>query len=102
MTKYFRITAYSPEHDICFIMDSNGMFEKLWEFSVFIREHGCKVLEVSSDEKFIDINIEKAEPTPNKVILRASATGKPTYTKQTINGIIHKVIDVEGKQYIPE
>lgn len=100
MTKYFRITGYSPKHDICFIMDSNGMFEKLWEFSVFIREHGCKVLEVSLDEKFIDINIDKADPEPNKIILRASATGKPTYTEKTIAGITYKVIDVEGKQYM--
>ena len=102
MTKYFRITGYSPEYDICFIMDSNGMFKKLWEFSVFIREHGCKVLEVSSDEKFIDINIEKADSEPNKIIIRASATGKPTYSEKTIDGVTYKAIEVEGKIYIPE
>jgi hypothetical protein len=101
-TKYFRITGYYPKEDISFIMDSNGMFEKLWQFSVFIREHDCKVLEVSSDEKFIDINIKKAEPISDKVILRASATGKPIYTEKTIDGIIHKVIEIEYKQYIPE
>ena len=78
------------------------MFEKLWQFSVFIREHDCKVLEVSSDEKFLDINIEKAEPEPDKIILRASATGKPTYTQKTIDGITHKVLEIEGKQYMPE
>ena len=102
MTQYFRITGYSPEHDICVIMDSNGMFEKLWQFSVFIREHDCKVLEVSSDEKFLDINIEKAEPEPDKIILRACGHGKPTYSEKTIDGVKHKVIEIEGKRYIPE
>ena len=102
MTHYFRITGYLPKDDISFIMDSNGMFEKLWQFSAFVISKGCKVLEVSSDEKFIDINIEKAEPTPDKVILRASATGKPTYTEKTIDGVTHKVIEIKGKRYIPE
>ena len=27
---YFRITGYCPEHDFCFILDSNGKYEKLW------------------------------------------------------------------------
>lgn len=35
MNNYFRITGYWPESDICFIIDSNGMFEKLWQFSSF-------------------------------------------------------------------
>ena len=36
MTNYFRITGYYPEQDFCFIIDSNGMFEKLWQFSSYL------------------------------------------------------------------
>lgn len=78
------------------------MFEKLWEFSVFIREHDCKVLEVVSDEKFRDTNIEKAEPDTDKILLRACSQGRPAYTDKTIDEVNHKVIEVEGKQCIPE
>ncbi len=86
MTQYFRITGYSPEHNVCFIMDSNGMFEKLWQFSSFIIQHGCKVLEVSTDEKFLDINIEKAEKDTTHVLLRACSEGKPNYVDKKIDG----------------
>ncbi len=103
MTQYFRITGYSPEHDICFIMDCYGMFEKLWQFSSFVISKGCKVLEVSSDEKFIDINIEKVdEIDAEHVILRASSMGTPQYVEKTIDGISYKAVQIEDKLYIPE
>ena len=34
--KYFRITAYSKDNDFSCIIDSNGMFEKLWQFSAYL------------------------------------------------------------------
>ncbi|NCA67730.1 MAG: hypothetical protein EOM87_06680 [Clostridia bacterium] len=76
MTKYFRISAYYPKEDISFIMDSNGRFEKLWQFSAYLVSKGCKILEVGTDETFIDINIEKVEAVSDKVILRACSKGK--------------------------
>ncbi len=102
MTKYFRITGYCPQEDLSFIMDSNGMFEKLWQFSSFVVSKGCKVLEVSTDEKFIDINIDKADEDKTHVILRACTKGKPKHIETTIDGITYKAIDIQGKQYIPE
>jgi len=102
MTHYFRITGYYPKEDICFIMDSYGMFEKLWQFSAFVISKGCKVLEVSTDEKFIDINIDKAKEDKTHVILRACGHGKPKYVEKTINGINYKAIEVNDKQYISE
>lgn len=33
MANYFRITAYSPAENIGMIVDSNGKFEKVWQFS---------------------------------------------------------------------
>ena len=57
---YFRITGYEPKNDISFILDCNGMFEKLWQFSAFVISKGCKVLEVSNSDNFIDITLTKA------------------------------------------
>lgn len=94
MSNYFRITAYHEAEDISVIMDSNGMFEKLWQFSSMLIQKGFKILEVGSDEKFGDGNIEKAEYDTKHIILRASSQGKPIYK----DGIV----EVEGKQYIPE
>jgi len=102
MTHYFRITGYLPKNDISFIMDSNGMFEKLWQFSAFVISKGCKVLEVSTDEKFIDVNINKAEEDKTHVILRACGHSKPNYVEKIIKGIIYKAIEIEGKIYIPD
>jgi DUF917 family protein len=84
-------------------MDCYGMFEKLWQFSSFVISKGCKVLEVSSDEKFIDINIEKVdEIDAEHVILRASSMGTPQYVEKTIDGISYKAVQIEDKLYIPE
>ena len=100
MTNYFRITGYYPEHDFCFIIDSNGMFEKLWQFSSYLIQKGLKVLEVNKLENIIDINIEPAEEDNKHIFLRATADGKPEYIDQIINGIKHKAIKVADRLYI--
>lgn len=99
MKNYFRITGYCPEHDISFIIDSNGMFEKLWQFSSMLIQKGLKVLEVSSREKFIDVNIEPIKEDKDHIILRATAEGKPEYVDQTINGVTYKAVKVADKTY---
>ena len=68
---YFRITGYEPKNDISFILDCNGMFEKLWQFSAFVISKGCKVLEVSNSNNFIDITLTKAEYDAEHIFLRA-------------------------------
>ena len=100
-SKYFRITGYCPKEDISFIMDSNGMFEKLWQFSSYVISKGCKILEVSNDEKFIDINIDKADEDKEHVILRACSDGKPNYIEKNIDGVTYKVVEIKDKEYIP-
>lgn len=100
-TKYFRITGYHPQEDYSFIIDSNGMFEKMWQFSAFLVQKGIKVLEVSSDEQFKDINIKRAEENKNQMILRANVKGKPIYSEKIINGIPQKVVTVGDKSYMP-
>lgn len=102
MTKYFRITAYEQNKDFSIIMDTYGMFDKLWKFSADLIKRGLKILEVSSDEQFIDVNIDKlTEEEPDKFILRAFAQGKPEYLQQNINGVAYKAVKVGEKIYIP-
>ena len=91
MTNYFRITAYEPNHDFSLIMDTYGMFEKVWQFSADLIKRGLKILEVSSDEQFINVNIDKlTEEEPDKFILRAHADGKPEYLQQNVGGVTIK------------
>lgn len=42
MSNYFRITAYHPDEYISVIMDSNGKFEKLWQFSACLVAKGLR------------------------------------------------------------
>lgn len=102
MTNYFRITGYCPENDFCFIMDSNGMFEKKWQFSSFLVQKGLKILEISDNETFIDINITKTEENKEKIFLRANSDGKPKYIEQEVDGIKYKAVQVADKIYIPD
>jgi len=98
---YFRITGYSKEMDSCFILDSNGMFEKLWEFSSYLLQKNIEVIEVSKIENMLDVNIEKIENDKEHIFLRATADGKPEYINQNIDGVTYKAIKVANKIYIP-
>lgn len=93
MANYFRITAYHPTEDISAIFDSNGMFEKIWQFSSYLVRKGFKIVEVSDGEKFLDGNIERTEEYPDKILLRACSKGKPLYNGNTV--------EVSNKYYIP-
>ncbi len=97
---YFRITGYNQKNDFCFILDSNGMFEKLWQFSAYIISKGLKVLEVAKIEDIIDINIEKVEQDSEHIYLRATANGKPEHVDQQVNGTTYKAIKVADSLYI--
>ena len=94
---YYRITGYCPENDFSFILDSNGMFEKLWEFSAYLIAKGLDVIEVTRLENIIDININQVEEDKQHMILRANADGKPEYVNHTINGITYRAIKVADK-----
>ena len=91
MANYFRITAYHPQKDICAVFDSNGRFEKLWQFSAFLVGKGFKIAEVSSEDKFFDGDLPKPEESSDKILLRACAKGRPVRDG--------KHIEVNGKSY---
>lgn len=74
MANYFRITAYHPVEDFSAIIDSYGLFDKLWQFSAYLVEKGFKIIAVGNDEQFLDGNFEKTdEIEKDKIILRACA-----------------------------
>ncbi len=102
MTNYFRITAYYEKEDLSMIIDSNGMFEKLWQFSSYIVQKGLKVLEISNADNFIDVNTQLAEKDTHHVLLRAVHKGKLEYIKQAIDGRTYKAIIVKDMIYIPD
>ena len=90
MKNYFRITSYYPNANVGFIVDSNGRFETLGEFSLFLIGKGCKIIQIGRAENFQDGNITKIEPH-EELVLRACMIGKP----ERSNG----VITVNGKFY---
>ena len=90
MANYFRITAYHPAENLSAIFDSNGRFEKLWQFSAFLVQKGFKIVEVGSDDKFREGNIPKV-PEDTSLILRACAKGVPKK--------YGTAIDIQGQHY---
>ena len=84
MNNYFRITAYHPAEDLSVIADSNGKFEKLWEFSAYMVSKGFKVIAVNKEDGFEKGNMPKAERDILRVILRACKSGKPKVTGNRI------------------
>ena len=90
MANYFRITAYHPAKNICAIFDSNGRFEKLWQFSSYLVQKGFKIVEVGAADKFLNGNIPKI-PTDNKLLVRACDNGQPKIEGDTIK--------INGKHY---
>ena len=102
MANYFRITAYHPEQDLSVIMDSYGLFEKLWQFSADLIQKGFKILEVGNDQKFIEGQIPKTDFVPDKYILRSYQKGQPTNVGYNHAGINYVAIKVGDKVYIPD
>ena len=90
MANYFRITAYHPARNICAIFDSNGRFEKLWQFSSYLVQKGFKIVEVGGADKFLDGDFPKVSEG-NQLIVRACGEGAP---ERYGNGIA-----VHGKSY---
>ena len=93
MNTYFRITAYHPQSDVSFIIDSVNQYEEIWEFSADLVSKKCKILEVSESTQFDDGNIPRATPNGDNYILRACMSGK--VEKQ------NDVININGRFYAP-
>lgn len=101
-TPYFRVTVYHQTENLSAIFDSNGYYEKLWQFSSYLLGRGFKIVEVSTDEKFLDVNINKAEADKEHILLRACVKGEPKKITYTLDGITYPAIQVSDKIYIPD
>lgn len=82
--KYFRITAYDKANNYTCILDSHGMFDKLWKFSSYLVNKGLNIIEASKMENVIDINIEPIEYDTKHIFLRATQDGKVELKNNTI------------------
>ena len=102
MSNYYRITAYYPTEDYSFIADCNGKFEKLWQFSAYLVSKGIKILEVSTDEKFLDGNIPRAKEHKEHVFIMAARKGQPNISTVTMNGRNYRMVEIAGRKYIPD
>ena len=85
MANYYRITAYHPAEDLSVIADSNGKFEKLWEFSAYMVSKGFKVIAVSREENFLEGDMPKIGIDTDKITIQAYAKGEPNVTGNKID-----------------
>lgn len=93
MNNYFRITAYHPAEDLSVIADSNGKFEKLWEFSAYMVSKGFKVIAVNKEDGFENGNMPKIAPDKDKITIQAYLIGRPDINGKTISvGVNHYII----------
>ena len=97
---HFRITAYNKQNNYSIIIESKGMFEKLWQFSSYLVNRGLKILEVGHVKDQISVNLTKSDIRGAKMILKAIASSKPEYDTQVLDGKTRKVIKVNDKIYM--
>lgn len=101
MKNYFRLTAYEPNKNITMILDSNGVFEKKWQFSAFVIARGCQIINITDSDNMIDVNCGKMDYNPKQFKLMAHIIGKAENIKHTIDGKTYDAIKVADKIYIP-
>ena len=101
MSNYYRITAYYPAEDFCFIVDSHGRFEKLWEFSSYLVSKGIKILEVANGDTFLDGNMKRAKDHPEFLFLQAISKEQPIIENTTIDGTTYRSVEICGRRYVP-
>jgi len=100
-TQYYRITAYHAAENTSIIMDCNGLYEQLWQFSSDLVKKGFQIIHVSNATTFLDVNFGKVE-REQKYFLRATATDAPENTTHLLDGITYHAIKVADKIYIPD
>ena len=99
MANYFRITTYHTEQNISVILDSNGRFEKLWQFSSFLVNKGFKIIEVTTSDKLVYDPFPSVEKESSKILLRSIAKGLPMIQEVTYQDRPCKTIYVGGNTY---
>lgn len=101
-TNHFRVTAYHPTEDVTILIDSYGVYEKLWQLSSMLVMKGFNIIEASDSTKFVNINIPDIAPNTDKLYLRACMVDKPDIFLQPIDAKRSRVVQVENRMYIPD
>ena len=102
MSNYFRITGYHKEKDFSFIMDCNGAYDKLWQFSSYLVKQGFEVVEVGDSDKFLDGNIRRMDVDHEKMGYWCIASGRPIYKTIDIDGVSYQAVQVDNLYYVPD
>jgi hypothetical protein len=96
---YFRITVYNPKYDFSAILDSNGKYSELWEFSAYLVSKGFKIIEVGANENLIEGSFKTINEQSNKIFVRGVARGRPIIQNVTYDNRPCKAISVYDKAY---
>ena len=100
-TNYFRAIAHYSAEKLSVIIDSNGMFDTAQEFSAHLTSKGLKLVETADGGQFLDVNIKRAEPSRDKLFLRACKKGWPDEIAYELDGVTYRAYKVDDKIYIP-
>ncbi len=96
---YFRITVYNPKHDFSAILDANGKYSELWEFSAYLVSKGFKIIEVGANENLIEGTFKQIAESSDKILVRGVARGRPIIKETTYENRPCKAISVYDKAY---
>ncbi len=96
------IVSYYPDKNVSFIADSNGKFEKLWQFSAYLKSKGCDIIAASKEENMIDEKTPPAEINDKQFIIRSCAMGTPTFSSLVIDGRTYKSLRIGNMEYVPD
>ena len=102
MNTYFRITAYLPKDDISVILDANGKYQEIWEFSAFLVSKGFKIIDViegCEPARFAEATFPLIEKPSSKIHLRATGKGRPEIEEFVHDGKNVRMITVYDKIY---
>ena len=74
-----------------------------WQFSSYLIQHGCKIVEVNNSDNFLNYkNLPLLTEPSDKIIIRAMEEGRTNYVPHVINGNNYKILVMGNKQYIPD
>ena len=88
-----------PKKDISVILDSNGMFEKLWQFSSYLVQKGFKILEVGTGENLVEGTCPVVSEMSKRILLRGIDRGQPRIETTTYQERPCKAITLYDKVY---
>ena len=99
---YFRITAYHPQENISLILDSNGRFEKLWEFSAHLLQKGFKIIAEHAVKNLYRVLREGKEPMLEKEnilpILKLAYKTNSYWLVTKCNALIKFISDIKNRR----